>query len=128
MFKTTINGPLARQGRAAVVRLITAKDLPMNRIEPLGDAGSHRQPAGLDLLLHQFLGGSEICDPGETVPLTYIGQSRTLHLPGQPLPSIQAYLDTERKPSLQAGTHKAELRINPVVIYVQTLASFPLQI
>jgi hypothetical protein len=42
--------------------------------------------------------------------------------PGQPLPAVEADLDGERKPGLDAGVHEAGHRVDLVMIQMQALA------
>jgi hypothetical protein len=49
-------------------------------------------------------------------------QTGGLHLPRQPFPSVEADLNGEREPSLDAGIEKAEDRMDLVVIEEQAFA------
>src|SRR5207247_3412815 len=75
-------------------------------------------------LVHQLLRPPVIVDPTEAVVVPPVADSRLIHLPRQPLPSVQTDLNGEGKPSLDACVHESELRVHPVVIKEQALARF----
>jgi len=45
-----------------------------------------------------------------------------VHLAGQPFPAVQADVDVEGEPGLDAGVHEAEDRVDLVVVQMQALA------
>src|SRR6266566_4487869 len=65
---------------------------------------------------------SPVFHPGKAVVLPHKPQARGRHLPGQPLPSVQADLDGEGKPSLNARVHETPAGMNRVVVKKQTFS------
>ena len=59
-------------------------------------------PIDLQLFVHQALGSFEMTDPGETVFLLCVVHLVAIHLAAQPLPAVDADVDLERKPTLEA--------------------------
>jgi hypothetical protein len=57
-------------------------DLLDDRIEQL-------HPIGGSLLVHHRLRSFDVLDPGETVIVPAIADSRLIHLAGQPLPAVE---------------------------------------
>jgi len=74
------------------------------------------------LKIHQLLGLSGILKPSEAVVTPFVRQTVSIHLTGKPLPTIDADLDTEGKPRLNASIHEAKDGVCEVVVKMQTLA------
>ena len=60
--------------------------------------------------------------PCEAVVPSHVAQAGGIHRAGQPLPAVQADLDGEGEPSLDARMHEAEDRMDLVVVEIQALA------
>lgn len=75
-----------------------------------------------ELTIHQALSLGQVGDPGETVILLQVIETSGLHLARQPFPSVEAHLNGERKPSLDAGIEKGEDRMDLVVVEEQALS------
>jgi len=79
-------------------------------------------PIRLELLVQQLLGALPIPHPEELVLMAGVAQLVPVHLAGEPFPAIEADLDLEGEPGLQADIHPAEGRVLVVVVQVQALA------
>lgn len=101
----------------------TPKNVTMEGIEGTREAVEMRQPGRAELLLHELLRPSKIIDAGKAVVAAFIAEARSVHLVGEPLAPIDADLDVEREPALDARMHEAEDGIDAVVIEMQTLAA-----
>jgi hypothetical protein len=100
----------------------------MPRVEPARDGGEQFRPCRLELLVHQPLRLRGVFEPGEAVLPPDIVETSGVHLPRQPLPAIEAHLDREREPRLDAGVHEPKHRIDMVVVEVQAFAPLRHQI
>jgi hypothetical protein len=76
----------------------------------------------LQLLVKQGLGLSNVFQPGEGVFAFAVVQAGLIHLASKPLAAIEADVDAEREPGLDARVHEAEDGMNLVMIKVYTLA------
>ena len=94
--------------------------LPEDSIQLIG-------PIQVQLPVHQPLRSGEVADPGKTVLFLGVVHLVTIHLPAQPFPAIEADLNLEGKPALQAQMHEAKLRMQMVEIEVLALAAFQLE-
>jgi len=74
------------------------------------------------LLVEQLLRALPIPHPEELVVMAGVAQLVPVHLAGQPFPPIQADLDLEGEPGLQADVEPAKGRVLVVVVQVQALA------
>jgi len=93
-------------------------------IERAGNVVQHCRPIGRELLEHQALSQCGIAQPGEAVvSLPHVGPTCILQLTCEPLPTVDADLDAEREPRLDAGIHEPEARVYVVLVQVQALAS-----
>jgi hypothetical protein len=126
--KADIHSPFALVGRPVVVHVEMPKDLFADRIEHDGNAVECFCPVGRQLLVHQPLCLRIVLNPWKTVVLSYVAQSRRIHLPRQPFASVQANLHAKGKPCLNPRVHEAEHRMHPVLIEVQTFALFQFEI
>ena len=66
--------------------------------------------------IHQLLGLSGILKPSEAVVTPLVRQTVSIHLTGKQLPTIDADLDTEGKPRLNASIHEAKDGVCEVVV------------
>src|SRR5215469_9257296 len=92
----------------------------MNGVELLGDA--MLGPFGFELTVPQALSFGPVGDRRETVVLLQVIETSGLHLSPQPFPSVEADLDGEREPGLNASIEEAEDRMDLIVIEEQALA------
>src|ERR1043166_4116274 len=102
--------------RPVIAARITLEDTFVNRIQLSGQTIQKFGPVHLQLSLHPLLRTAIIFDPDKTVALLPIFQPLPVHLPRQPLPPVQAYLDMERKPGLDPRIHPSHLRVDLIVI------------
>lgn len=93
----------------------------MQRVILVQQAFEVRAPAALQLSLHQPLSLARIFQPGKVVILPLIGESTSLHLPGQPLAAVETDFYLEGEPRLQAQVHQAKKRMLVIEVQVQTL-------
>jgi hypothetical protein len=91
-------------------------------IERAGDGVECPRPVGIELIIHQALGQLGIAQPCEAVVRAFEALALAQQLSGKPLPSVDADLNVEREPGLDAGVHEAEPWIEPVVIEMKALA------
>jgi hypothetical protein len=82
------------------------------------------QPVGLVLRVGQTLGAEGIGQFNEAVVSPPIGQARGVHWLGQHEPPVEADIDAERIPGLQADVTTAHHGMFVVVIEVKTFALF----
>jgi len=68
-----------------------------------------------------LLGLLQVLDPGEAVIVAVVRQSRGVHLPGQPLPTVEINSQVEREPGLEPHVHEAEDRVDQVMVDVLAL-------
>ena len=80
-------------------------------------------PIGLELLVQELLGPCPILDPEKLVLAPLVLQVFPVHLARQPLASVEADLDLEGEPGLQAHVQPAELGVEVVVIQLRALAT-----
>ena len=99
-----------------------AKDLGMNGIELASDAVEQLGPFSFELTIHQALSFGPVGNVREAVIMLQVLQIGGLHLSRQPFPSVEADLNGEREPSLDAGIEKAEDRIDLVVVEEEAFA------
>jgi len=57
-----------------------------------------------------------------------VADARAIHLPREPLPSIEAEIDGERKPALHPRMHESEERVDKIMIKEQALTLFENQV
>ena len=123
-------GTVGEQDIAGVLALIDdppvageagAFDVGQQRIDqdclPLQD----RRPVGVGEPLAQRRDRPEVIDSGDLVVTAPIPDAGLVHLPRQPLPTVDG--DLHLIGCLQPHVHPAELGIDPVQIIVQALAS-----
>ena len=63
-----------------------------------------------------------VFQPGKGVVAPHIVEFGLIHLARQPLAAVDADINPEGKPGLDAGVHEAEDRVDLIVIQVQALA------
>src|SRR5260370_17765267 len=110
-----VNGPIVGEG-------VLAKDLGMNGIELASDAVEQLGPFNFELTIHQALSFGPVGNVREAVIMLQVLQTGGLHLSRQPFPSVEADLNGEREPSLDAGIEKSEHGIDLVVVEHRTFA------
>ena len=99
-----------------------AKDLGMNGIELASDAVEQLGPFSFELTIHQALSFGPVGNVREAVIMLQVLQTGGLHLSRQPFSAIEADLNGEREPGLNAGIEKAEDGMNLVVVEEQAFA------
>jgi hypothetical protein len=62
-----------------------------------------------------------VIDRDKTVFSPAISNAGFVHLPGQPFPSVQAEVDSKRKPALDPGMHEAKNGMEKVMIEEKAL-------
>src|SRR5206468_1279139 len=73
--------------------------------------------------VHPALGEGGVAETGEAVVVAEeVVAALLLELARQPLAPVEADLDVEGEPGLEAGAHEAEDRVSPVLVDVQALA------
>jgi hypothetical protein len=98
-----------------------------DRIQATREAVEEALPLSFTKAIHQPLGCADVFNVGEAIISFGIPDTRPVHLPREPFPSIYTDLYAERQPSLQSDMHQPKVAINVIEIDVQTLALFPLQ-
>ena len=91
-------------------------------MKPSSDLVEGSRPVGAQLLVHQALCELGVLQPREAVVGALERRAPAGEFPGQPLPTVDADLDVEREPRLDAGVHEAEVRVQEVLVEVQALA------
>src|SRR2546422_744873 len=91
-------------------------------IELASDAVEQLGPFRFELTIHQALSLGPVGNVREAVIMLQVLQAGGLHLSRQPFPSVEADLNGEREPSLNAGIEKAEDRMDLVVVEEQAFA------
>src|SRR6266576_5931779 len=119
MVENHIESPLVLVNRPVIGDGVFTEDLAMKRVELASDAVEQLGPFNFELTIHQALSFGPVGDPGKTVVLLQVIETSGLHLSRQPFPSVEADLNGEREPSLDAGIEKAEDRMDLVVIEEQ---------
>src|SRR3989442_13656673 len=122
MVEDDIEGPLVLVSGPVVGGGKFTEDLGVNGVELLRDAVEQLGPFGLELTIHQALRFGPVGNPGKAVVLLQVIQTGGMHLSRQPFPSVEADLNGEREPSLDAGIEKAEDRMDLVVVEEQAFA------
>ena len=120
--KDQVPCPFARIGRPGGGGGKAVEQLGTRRVKLVRDAVPMLSPTDLDLLIQPWLRPREILNPGKTIVLAHILQACSVHLPGQPFPSLQADLHRKGKPGLKARVHETEHGMNPVVVKKEALA------
>ena len=85
---------------------------------PLSSLG----PLGFELTIHQALSLAPVGNPRKAVVLLQVFETSGLHLSCQPFSAVEADLNGEGKPGLDAGIEEAEDGMNLVVVEEQTFA------
>jgi hypothetical protein len=117
-----VGGPFGLVRRPIILNREAAEHFLVRRVQLVRDGVQQIRPGGLDLAVHQPLRLVGILKPGEAVFTPDVAEAGLVHASGQPLAAIQADLDPERGPGLDAGMHEAEQRVDLVVIEEQALA------
>ena len=84
-------------------------DLPRQDGKPFGNTDARE-------LIGKSLGSCWIREPNKTVVVLLVFQSLGVHPPGEPLVSVEAYLNSEREPSLYPDVDQAELLVHDIEI------------
>ena len=116
LVEDDIEGPLVLVDGPVIGEGMFTKDLGMNGVELASDVVEQLGPSGFELTIHQALSFRPVGDPGKTVVMLQVIETGGLHLPRQPFPSVDADLDGEREPGLNASIEEAEDRMDLVVI------------
>ena len=122
MVKDDIEGPLVLVNGPIVGEGVFVKDLVMNGIELARDAVEQLGPFSFELTIHQALSFAPVGNVREAVIMLQVVQTGSLHLSRQPFPSVEADLNGEWEPGLNAGIEKAEDRMDLVVVEEQAFA------
>lgn len=88
----------------------------MVRVEDLDESIEGECPVDVNLLIHEGLGLSGVAQLGEAIVPTAIGQPFAIHPPGKPFAAVQADLDGEGEPTLNAGMHEAKQGVNQIMV------------
>jgi hypothetical protein len=81
-----------------------------------------RRPVGVGEGLAQRRDRREVIDPGDLVVAAPVADPGPIHLPRQPLATVDVDLNLVGRPGLQAHVHPPELGIDQVQVRVQALA------
>src|ERR1017187_212377 len=111
-----IGGPFRLVTRPVIIDRIILEETFVQRIQLPGEAVQQIGPVDLQLPVHQFLSLGVILDPDEAVALLAVLQAFPIHLTSQPFPSIQADLNVEGEPGLDARIHPSHLRMDLVLV------------
>ncbi len=117
-----VGGPFGLMGGPVVVHGSVFEHEAVVGIEEPGEFIQSGGPGGMDLLIHEGLGFGGIRQTDETVVTPAIGEPRSIHSAGEPLAAVHADLDGEGRPTLNAGVHEAEDRIDQVMVEGESLA------
>src|SRR5437867_13289255 len=94
----------------------------MSRVEAFGQFPEQSRPIRLALLVEEGLAGGDIFQPDEGIVALAVLQARLIQLPCQPLTTIEANVNAEGEPGLNACMHEAEERMNLIMIQMHALA------
>src|SRR4029077_19673073 len=119
MVENHIESPLVLVSRPVIGDGVFTEDLAMNGVELASDAVEQLGPFSFELTIHQALSFRPVGNPGKTVVLLQVIETGGFHLSRQPFPSVEADLNGEREPSLDAGIEKAEDRMDLIVVEEQ---------
>src|SRR6516225_6458472 len=122
MVENYIEGPLVLVSGPVIRDGVLTEDLGVNGVELASDAVKQLWPLGFELRIQQTLSFGPVGNPREAVVLLQVVETSGLHLSGQPFSSVEADLNGEREPSLDAGIEEAEDGMNLVVVEEQTFA------
>ena len=114
-----VGGPFVLVDRPVVSQWECFEYLAVDRIKHANEPIEYRRPGRAQLLIHQFLRFWKVLDPGKTVVQAEVFNAGFIHLPRQPFAPVEADLDVEGEPGLNAGVHPAELRIDEIVVKIQ---------
>ena len=98
------------------------EDLGVKGVELASDAVEQVGPSGFELTIQQTLSFRPVGQPGEAVVLLQVVETGGLHLAGQPFSSVEADLNGEAEPSLDAGIEESEDGVDLVVVEEQAFA------
>ncbi len=91
------------------------------RIDPSGERRQHPGPVLVREAVRELLRPLTVGDPGERVVLFAIGDAMPVQLARQPLMAVQADLDDQRKPGLDADVQQSELAVQEIEVQRQAL-------
>ena len=80
-------------------------------------------PILMKMLVQQTLSGRDILDIDEAIVAFDIADAVVVHLPGQPVPAVNAGVDSKGQPRLNPHVHEAEDRMDVIAVVVLTLAA-----
>ena len=115
-LKYDVGGPFALVAGPIIRRWILGKNLFVDGVQPLREAGEQIHPIGLQLLVHELLRALKIRDPRKAVFLLLKREPRLAHLLRQPFPTVNADLDVEGKPGLNPRVHPPQPLVPSIVI------------
>jgi len=98
------------------------EDLIVNRVERFGYVVEMLGPRDFPVLVHEGLGCGDVLNPDKTVVFSLVAEPSTVHLSAEPFPAVEADLNIEREPLLQASVHEAEQGMDGIVIEMQALS------
>src|SRR3990172_5243517 len=116
-----VGGPLALVGRPVVALGPGPEDLGVEGVERSGEGIEGARPGDGELVIHQPLGAGGVPQPREGVIVAAELDPLALEVRGEPLPAVEADLDGEGEPGLQAGAEEAEDPVPVVLVDVETL-------
>jgi hypothetical protein len=91
-------------------------------VERPGQGVEGARPRHGELLVHQALGAGRVAQPGEPVVVpAEVAGAAAFELVGEPLPAVEADLDGEREPRLEAGVEEPEDAVAVVLVDVEAL-------
>src|SRR5437870_4703648 len=111
-----VRGPLALVSRPVIALGPASEDVVMERVEGLRNAAERARPSDGELSVHELLGELRVSELREAVVIpAKVRPSSLAQVPGQPLATVDADLDGEREPGLEAGADEAEERMQVVL-------------
>ena len=87
------------------------------------ESGQDARPVFLGEAMGEGLGAPRVLDAQESVVALPVGNCVLAEFAGQPVVAVEADLNREGKPGLQAQVHEAQLPVNEVEVETQALAS-----
>ncbi len=90
--------------------------------------GQHARPVGAQLLVLQGLRAASVLHPDKAVGALTVGPAGLVHLPGEPVPSVETKVHGEGKPGLHPDVTQAQFCVQEVVVEVITSAGLQHQV
>ena len=123
ILEEQVGGPLGLVRRPVVVHRPRLEDSGVLRVEDASDGGEGARPVEGELLVHEALGECDIPQRREAVVVALeVARALAPELLSKPLTTVEADLNVEREPGLQAGAHEAKPRMEEVLVDVEALA------